>query len=454
MALFNYATRELSAKIVYYGPGLSGKTTNIEMVHRLLRPDQKGRLISLPTETDRTLFFDFLPVDLGQIKGFKVRFHLYTVPGQVFYNATRRLVLQGVDGVVFVADSQVDMKQSNLESLKNLMENLATYGKKLEELPFVLQYNKRDLRQIVPVREMNAQLNPRSVPAVEGIAKEGVGVSETLVTISRMVFSNLRKTLLMPGEAAEPAEMRDLAHRKIRASFPPREPEPLEEISDFEVLQEAQEIPEAPPAAVEEPAAPASGMLEGMNEIKIEITEPEPASPAAVEEPAVPGRVLLETMDEIELEVPEPEPAAPELPEPPVPEPPAPEPPKAAEESVSPGRGLPMDRDEIEAEVPAAAEPPAAPEPVEEPAVPGRGLLEDMDEIEVEIPAPEPAASRAANAPRAGISLETDAGGLTFLKFEHPYLTPEGNAVLPAVFMDARGDIVRMRIRVTMEEPG
>ena len=138
MALFNYATRELSAKIVYYGPGLSGKTTNIEMVHKMLRSDQKGRLISLPTQTDRTLFFDFLPIELGQIKGFKVRFHLYTVPGQVFYNATRRLVLQGVDGVVFVADSQREMINGDMESLKNLMDNLSSYGKKLEELPFVL----------------------------------------------------------------------------------------------------------------------------------------------------------------------------------------------------------------------------------------------------------------------------------------------------------------------------
>ena len=129
MALFNYASRELSAKIVYYGPGLSGKTTNIEMVHRILMPEQKGHLISLPTETDRTLFFDFLPLDLGEIKGFKVRFHLYTVPGQVFYNATRRLVLQGVDGVVFVADSQSSMMASNAESLKNLVDNLASYGK-------------------------------------------------------------------------------------------------------------------------------------------------------------------------------------------------------------------------------------------------------------------------------------------------------------------------------------
>src|SRR5512134_1243287 len=154
MALFNYATRELSAKIVYYGPGLSGKTTNIEMVHKILRPEQKGRLISLPTETDRTLFFDFLPIDLGLIKGFKVRFHLYTVPGQVFYNATRRLVLQGVDGVVFVADSQSGMMESNVESLKNLSDNLTTYGKKIRDLPYVMQYNKRDLASIAPVREM------------------------------------------------------------------------------------------------------------------------------------------------------------------------------------------------------------------------------------------------------------------------------------------------------------
>ncbi|PWB62977.1 MAG: hypothetical protein C3F14_09020, partial [Deltaproteobacteria bacterium] len=248
MALFNYATRELSAKIVYYGPGLSGKTTNIEMVHRILRPEQKGRLISLPTETDRTLFFDFLPVDLGQIKGFKVRFHLYTVPGQVFYNATRRLVLQGVDGVVFVADSQADMAQSNVDSLKNLVENLATYGKKIEDLPFVLQYNKRDLKQVLPVADMNGQLNSRNVPVVEGIAKDGVGVSETLVTITRMVFSFLRKTLLMPGEAAEHEEIAELADEKIRESLRRQEVEPLEEISDVEEIEEEREIPEpAPP---------------------------------------------------------------------------------------------------------------------------------------------------------------------------------------------------------------
>jgi hypothetical protein len=223
------------------------------------------------------------------------------------------------------------------------VENLATYGKKLVDLPFVLQYNKRDLKQILPVREMDAQLNPRNVPVVEGIAKDGVGVSETLVTISRMVFSHLRKTLLMPGDAAEHDEIGKLADAKIGESFRPQDAEPLEEISDIEEIQETRE---APPAA-EEPAFP----------------------PPAVEEPVVPGRGLLEGLDEIEVEI-----------------------------------------------SPVAPAPPAAKES------------------------------------RAGISLETEEGGLTFLKFENPYLTPEGHAVLPAMFMDVRGNVVRLRIRITMEE--
>jgi len=256
MALFNYATRELSAKIVYYGPGLSGKTTNIEMVHKMLRPEQKGRLISLPTETDRTLFFDFLPIELGQIKGFKVRFHLYTVPGQVFYNATRRLVLQGVDGVVFVADSQREMINGDMESLKNLMDNLSSYGKKLEELPFVLQYNKRDLRNAASVEELDTALNFLRVSTFEAVAPTGKGVTETLVGISRMVFSHLRKTLLMPGEMAAHDDIGDLADARIRKTFATPAAEPLEEISDLEEIREEGEgaraaAPEAPVAEVD-----------------------------------------------------------------------------------------------------------------------------------------------------------------------------------------------------------
>ena len=474
MALFNYATRELSAKIVYYGPGLSGKTTNIAMVHRVLRPEQKGRLISLPTETDRTLFFDFLPVDLGQIKGFKVRFHLYTVPGQVFYNATRRLVLQGVDGVVFVADSQADMKQSNLESLKNLAENLGTYGKRLEELPFVLQYNKRDLRQILPVQQMNALLNPRNVPFVEGIAKDGVGVSETLVTVSRMVFSNLRKTLLLPGEAAGEKGIVDLAETKIRQSIHPREAEPLEEISE---LEEIQELQEAPPA-VEEPA-PAKSVDSVPDEIEFEYPEPEPAPPTAsaqarpeagrtvpygieieVAEPgpappaaaAAPPPVGADSVpDEIEIEIPEPAPGPPASKESP-----ATAPPPAA--AAAPAVGADSVPDEIEIEIPEPApgppaskeSPAAAPPPA---AAPFRELPESGDEIDIEIPEPAPAPPPPSS-PRLGVSLETEAGGLTFLKFDNPVIAPQGHALLPAVFIDDRGNIVRLRIRITMEEPG
>src|SRR5512143_3136047 len=284
MALFNYASRELSAKIVYYGPGLSGKTTNIEMVHNLLRPEQKGRLISLPTETDRTLFFDFLPLDLGELKGFKVRFHLYTVPGQVFYNATRRLVLQGVDGVVFVADSQSSMMESNAESLKNLVDNLATYGKKIRDLPFVMQFNKRDLKNIASTDEMNSRLNTMHAPVYEGIAKEGTGVTETLVAVSRMVFTHLRKTLLMPGDAAEP-EPADFGGAAFGRSGGRKEAEALEEISDIEEITEEAAGPQGAALAPPEGEAPSEFSFEGLGEIEIELPEtaPETAPEAAPE---------------------------------------------------------------------------------------------------------------------------------------------------------------------------
>jgi len=345
MALFNYATRELSAKIVYYGPGLSGKTTNIEMVHKMLRPEQKGRLISLPTETDRTLFFDFLPIELGQIKGFKVRFHLYTVPGQVFYNATRRLVLQGVDGVVFVADSQREMINGDMESLKNLMDNLSSYGKKLEDLPFVLQYNKRDLRNAAPVAELDAALNFLRVPTFEAVAPTGKGVIETLVGISRMVFAHLRKTLLMPGEMAAHDDLGDLADARIRKTFATQEAEPLEEISDVEEIRDRGE--EA---------------IAG-HEASVAEVDLEPTSLRSSEAPKPSGE--FEALWEIEVEV----------------------------------AGTPT------------------------------------------VPAP----------PTFTVSAGDEGSGLTFLKFEAPYISPEGQAVLPALFIDAAGNPVRMRIRVTMD---
>src|SRR5512143_1662062 len=334
MALFNYATRELSAKIVYYGPGLSGKTTNIEMVHKMLRPEQKGRLISLPTETDRTLFFDFLPIELGQIKGFKVRFHLYTVPGQVFYNATRRLVLQGVDGVVFVADSQREMINGDMESLKNLMDNLSSYGKKLEDLPFVLQYNKRDLRNAASVADLDAALNFLHVPTFEAVAPSGKGVTETLVAISRKVFGHLRKTLLMPGEAAPQDEIGELAGARAGKPSAPPTVEPLEEISDVEEIREERvEIraatPEPDVAEVDleptslrapEPATPAA-KFEELSEIEIEIPETGPEPPP----PAPPQRTLPRSVT-----VPVPPPSPPPTPPPPAAFAPPPPPPPAA----------------------------------------------------------------------------------------------------------------------------
>jgi hypothetical protein len=193
VSFINYSSREINCKIVYYGPGLCGKTTNLQYIYRRTNPQQKGKLISLATETERTLFFDFLPLALGDIKGFKIRFHLYTVPGQVFYAASRKLILKGVDGVVFVADSQIERMESNMESLDDLKINLAEQGYELEKLPYTIQYNKRDLPNIVPVEEMDKLLNPRQVQWFEGVAVTGKGVFETLKTVAKMVLFELKK---------------------------------------------------------------------------------------------------------------------------------------------------------------------------------------------------------------------------------------------------------------------
>ncbi len=193
MSFINYSAREISCKIVYYGPGLCGKTTNLQYIYKKISPDSKGKMISLATETERTLFFDFLPLALGDIKGFKVRFHLYTVPGQIFYDASRKLILRGVDGVIFVADSQVERMEANLESMDNLILNLKEHGFNLEELPYVIQYNKRDLPNAVPVKEMDEALNPRKVPAYDAIAPKGDGVFETLKDVAKLVIMELKK---------------------------------------------------------------------------------------------------------------------------------------------------------------------------------------------------------------------------------------------------------------------
>lgn len=223
MSLINYASREINCKLVYYGPGLGGKTTNLEYVYEKVAPGAKGKMISLATETERTLFFDFLPVDLGSIRGFKTRFHLYTVPGQVYYNASRKLILKGVDGVVFVADSQVDRQEANIEAMQNLYDNMAEYGYDITRMPFVIQYNKRDLPNAAPLPELQDNLNPgwpvedpvrqrtlpdpdrpgeflvqqvegtwiERVPYFEGVATRGTGVFDTLRAISKLVLKTL-----------------------------------------------------------------------------------------------------------------------------------------------------------------------------------------------------------------------------------------------------------------------
>ena len=224
MSMINYASREINCKLVYYGPGLGGKTTNLEHVYGKVSPNARGKMISLATETERTLFFDFLPVDLGMIRGFKTRFHLYTVPGQVYYNASRKLILKGVDGIVFVADSQLERMEANTESMQNLYDNMAEYGYDLTKIPFVIQYNKRDLPNAAPIRDLQAALNPgwqvtdparqkvtpdpvfpndfliQQLPtgewieravAQEGVAVQGDGVFETLKSVSKLVLKTL-----------------------------------------------------------------------------------------------------------------------------------------------------------------------------------------------------------------------------------------------------------------------
>jgi signal recognition particle receptor subunit beta len=229
LVFFNYTTMQMTAKIVYYGPGLCGKTTNLQFIHQKTAPQSRGEMISLETETDRTLFFDLLPIDVGVIGGMKVRLQLYTVPGQVFYNATRKLVLKGVDGIVFVADSQIAALEPNLESFANLETNLAELGLTVEQVPLVIQYNKRDIRNIHPLERLNQALNPKGLPFFEAAALHGVGVFETLKGISRLSIQSVRRKLVV--------EAPRLAAALPGAALP---------------------TPAAPPAVQPAPAAPAS----------------------------------------------------------------------------------------------------------------------------------------------------------------------------------------------------
>lgn len=225
MVSINYAFREISCKIVYYGPGLSGKTTNLQWVHQKIPRERRGELISLATEKDRTLYFDFLPLDLGSIQGFATKFQLYTVPGQVYYNATRRLVLRGADGIVFVADSQRSKMKENMESLQNLGENLRDYGYRLDDIPLVFQYNKRDLPDRASVEELNKLLNYRGVPSFEAVANKGVGVFETLKSISKIVLEKTTtRDAMPPPEPTVPPQPKPVQSRSMEPTPSPAIP--------------------------------------------------------------------------------------------------------------------------------------------------------------------------------------------------------------------------------------
>ncbi len=229
MSSINFATREISCKVVYYGPGLSGKTTNLQVIHQKMPQDKRTDMVSLATDGDRTLFFDFLPLNLGDIKGFKTRFQLYTVPGQVYYNSTRKLVLRGVDGIVFVADSQRSRQAENLESLQNLRQNLQDYGMDLDDMPFVLQYNKRDMDNVFTLDEMNAELNARNVPFFPATAHNGKGVVTTLKTIAMLVIEkfNVKQGFLRKAaESANNTGVHDVSLTKEGISVSQNAPKP------------------------------------------------------------------------------------------------------------------------------------------------------------------------------------------------------------------------------------
>jgi signal recognition particle receptor subunit beta len=253
MVLFNYSTKELTAKVVYYGPGLCGKTTNLQWVHEKLPIKNKGKMLSLATETDRTLFFDFLPIEIGTIRGMKTRIQLYTVPGQVFYNATRRMVLKGADAVCFVCDSQEAMLDANLESYENMRQNLEANEIDPDEIPIVLQYNKRDLPNALPIEILNERMNPHNYPFYEAIAVRGVGVEDTLKAVTKLVFKSLS---VRYGDGAAAPSPPGRAPGPPRATPPPRPgtPGPPLAVTTDELLGELD-------LSVPERAAPATSSL-------------------------------------------------------------------------------------------------------------------------------------------------------------------------------------------------
>jgi len=289
MASINYAFKEISCKIVYYGPGLCGKTTNLQAIHATIPAKFRGDLVSLATEQDRTLFFDFLPLDLGEVRGFKTKFQLYTVPGQVYYNATRRLVLRGADGVVFVADSGPDRMEDNRESLANLRENLETYGLNLDQMPLVVQFNKRDLPNAMPRDEMEAILNPDRVPSLESVASQSVGVKETLKAIAALVLRRLSEITESTPAAASSLERKAAAASEQQVARPQKV-----SLAAAGAAEHRTPVPETaaavPRAAVSPRPAAAPGPA-------AQPAAPRPAPVAAAEPVAAPTRTAVEMPD-------------------------------------------------------------------------------------------------------------------------------------------------------------
>ena len=324
MVLFNYGTRELTAKIVYYGPGLCGKTTNLELIHKTIPQKTRGKMLSLATKTDRTLFFDFLPIELGAIRGMKTKIQLYTVPGQVFYDATRKLVLKGADGVVFVADSQKEMMDSNLDSWENFKTNLKENGIDIRTIPLVIQYNKRDLPNVLPVKELNRRLNEFKSPFFEAVALSGQGVQDTLKGITKLVMESLTKRYKAKKPLEEPVpapkvekglpsveEVVQEAMRQVKASAqaPAAPPAPVVAPAPIPLQVPVAEI-QSKPMAVDPVALEVSAEeYEELEEISELTTEPEPVVQSAVKmqqgavavypEPELSDPELLESSQEI-----------------------------------------------------------------------------------------------------------------------------------------------------------
>ena len=369
MVLFNYAIREVTAKLVYYGPGLCGKTTNLQFIHEKLEPGARGRLLSLATDGDRTLFFDFLPIEMGSIGGYKVRFQLYTVPGQVHYNATRKLVLKGVDAVAFVADSQLTMVERNRESFENLIENLIENGYDPAKIPIVIQMNKRDLPNIASVGDLVAAMKVEGYPVCEAVAYRGDGVFETLKTIVKLTLSRLRNQF--DSNAAGGTDRREAPAPARPPEPPPPPPSPAVVFAPPPPQPPPQPFPTPIPAPIPEPVpAPVPELIPELNPAPIPAPAPETFAPAATAppEPEAEAEVSafpIDGLDEFDLEYFADETPAPE----------APASPEVAVESAVPGGGDIVD---LEADLAALME--ADSEDAE--AEPGDGVFETAAGLE------------------------------------------------------------------------